>query len=364
MPKEIVETRNVFTDSEETVIGNCRDFTMNLPQGVLRCNPNQSMRLTLNTFSMKKNFYSVNKFNSVFYVVSTTTATGAIAFTAPVVIENGDYQSFNGDSYGLCAKIKSAIDASILSATGSPATATVLYNRLTKLMTISLDQKNYPNNTFYFVSFTVSNYNKGATGVVPTIIGDDDIYAFQDTHILLGGCKEVRNEVSSVQALTPLLNRTADTPGGTVSFVGYYNMNLSTESNLYLRTDLQSTSYQTAGFDTGDSLFPYIVSSAILAKIPIQPQQHAWYEEYNPEQNDITGVVNFEADTDVIRFKDNGNNIFSILMTSKGVSSMRLYITDSYGRPIPEISEQQLNCDAMPFTTSLRVDVFEEKEAG
>ena len=361
MPKEIVETRNLFTDSSEVISGNCRDFSMNLPQGVLRCNPDQSMRITLNTFSMFKNFYDINKYNSVFYVIATDRNTGALTGSAPVAIENGDYQGFTGEQFGLAIKIQDALDTAITTATGVAPTAVVVgWNRLNRLMTITIDQTKHATTKFYLTSFTIANYDAGATGIIPTIIADNEVNAFQSTHIIMGGCHEERNEVATVADLTELYNRESDAAGGDVKFVSYYNANLRSETNIYLRTDLQSTSFQTANFDIGDNLFPYIVNSNILAKIPIPPNRFAYVEEYNKSQNQITSVFDYESDADTITFTDNGNNIFSILMASKGVGSLRLFLTDSFGRILPEISEQQISCSALPFTTSLRVDVFQE----
>ena len=364
MPKEIVETRNLFTDSAEVISGNCRDFSMNLPQGVLRCNPDQSMRITLNTFSMFKNFYDINKYNSVFYVIGADRTTGAYDWSAPVVIENGDYQGFTGEQYGLAIKVQDAITAAILAGSGTAVSGVVVdWNRLNRLMTITIDQKNHATTKFYLTSFTIANYDPGATGIIPTIIADDEVNAFQSTHIIMGGCHEQRNDVATVADLTPMYNRLSDAGGGDVKFVGFYNANLRSETNIYLRTDLQSTSFQTANFDVGDNLFPYIVNSNILAKIPIPPNRFAYVEEYNKTQDQITNVYDYESDCETISFMDNGNNVFSILMASKGVGSLRLYITDSFGRILPEISEQQIICSALPFTSSLRVDVFQETSA-
>jgi hypothetical protein len=366
MPKEIVETRNLFTDSAEVISGNCRDFSMNLPQGVLRCNPDQSMRITLNTFSMFKNFYDVNKYNSVFYVIGAVRATGAYDWSAPVAIENGDYQGFTGDQFGLTIKIQTALTAAILAGSGvavPPNGVVVEYNRLNRLMTITIDQANHATTKFYLTSFTIANYDSAATGIIPTIIGSNIVNAFQSTHIIMGGCKEQRGEVATVADLEPMYNRESDAAGGDVVFVGYYNANLRSETNIYLRTDLQSTSFQTANFDIGDNLFPYIVNSNILAKIPIPPNRFSYVEEYNKTQNQITSVFDYEADCETITFMDNGNNVFSILMASKGVGSLRLFITDSFGRVLPEISKEQIDCSSLAFTTSLRVDVFQETSA-
>ena len=49
--------------------------------------------------------------------------------------------------------------------------------------------------------------------------------------------------------------------------------------------------------------------------------------------------------------------LFSINLLGKKISSLRLYITDSYGRLIPEVSVEQLKCSGIAFACSFKVIV-------
>ena len=48
----IVEQRNLFINSEDPLSGNSLNLSLNLPQDVMTCNENQSMKLVLNSFTM------------------------------------------------------------------------------------------------------------------------------------------------------------------------------------------------------------------------------------------------------------------------------------------------------------------------
>ena len=107
MNKTIVATRNLFVNTDNTLIGDCRDTTLSLPQGLLQCNEDQSMRLTLNSFAMRQSWYRLNKYNTTFYIVATNS--NNVVVSGRVKIPEGNYTSFDGAN-GLAAALKVAID--------------------------------------------------------------------------------------------------------------------------------------------------------------------------------------------------------------------------------------------------------------
>ena len=135
---------------------------------------------------------------------------------------------------------------------------------------------------------------------------------------------------------------------------GYWMASLSTDENIYLRTNLNNTSFQTASFDTGSQKYPEVVSSNILAKIPIGNFPFSYQKDV------ITPTDGYEsqAKSQVIYYTDNGSHIFSMYLQTKQQGSLRLWITDSYGRPLSVASNEQVNCGGMYFTATIRVDVF------
>ena len=82
-------------------------------------------------------------------------------------------------------------------------------------------------------------------------------------------------------------------------------------------------------------------------------------ESVDQTKNPYT-LYEYERPYELVKYTDNGNNMYSILLEAKRVSNLRLFVTDSFGRLWPEISTEQIACNAMPFTASMRIDVFQE----
>ena len=351
-----METRNLFVNTEQTLIGECRNVTINLPQYLMSCDETERMRLTLQTFTMRKNWYNLNKYNTIFYVVAKS-STGTV-ISKRVAIPEGNYQSFSDSTYGFCGFVQLAVDTVLKAAPFSIVTPNTLcnWNPVTNILGISFDTTGAVANSIAeckLVTFTIPAYTP----------------AFQDNHEIMGGCNHENQDANTFEDLTSMMNiatsGTAANP--TYVFSGFYNATLSSEENLYVRTDLNSTSFQTAGFDTDANLYPYVVNSQILAKIPIPNPEFTYVQEYSTSYDNTPAVTGtnigdyrYERPFQIIEYTDNGNNMFSILLVAKKITSMRLFITDSYGRLIPEISLHQIRCDAMNFTTTLRVDVYKE----
>ena len=359
--KQIVATRNLFVDTEETIIGECRDVTINLPQDVISCEENQSIRVTLQSFNMRKAWYRVNEYNDTFYILGAD-ANGNLGTVGKVKIPNGNYESFTDTRFGLIVAIQTALNTTLVNDFGitAPNTA-VAWNKVTNKITMTFQSPQTEQIlNLKVVTFTINNYQAGGTGIVQQIIGFDVLTAFQDNYELMGGCNEQRNEVASYSDLTDMFSVSTTFANNvyTYTMAGYYNASLFTEEAVYVRSNLNSTSFQTAGFDTG-GLFPYVVNSQILAKIPIPNPNFAYQSAYDITAAKVAEEYNYEANCPLIQFTDNGNSIYSVMLLNKKVASVRLFITDSYGRLIPAISEQQIGCSALHFTCSLRVDVFE-----
>lgn len=376
----LVETRNLFVNTEETLVGECRNVTINFPQYVMQCQENQRMRLTLNSFSMRKNWYSLNKYNTVFYVVAKS-STGTVVHNR-VVIPQGNYQSFTDTTYGLSVAIKTALDTVLKAAPFSITTpnTNVSWNFVTNKFQITYATTGATANdlaSMKLVSFTIPDYTSTGGSLVQKIIGANTGDAFQDNFEIMGGCNHEQNVVPGADDgeqydnLRSMFKITIT--GGTAAnpeyqMDGVYNASLNSEEAIYLRTDLNSTSFQTSGFDNDSQLFPYVVNSAILAKIPLNNPLSVFVQESGtsidnqgtPVTTTSSGEYRYERPYELVQFTDNGNNLYSIILLAKKINSMRLFVTDSYGRLLPEISTEQINCDAMNFTASLRIDVFQE----
>jgi hypothetical protein len=379
----LIETRNLFVNTEQTLIGECRNVGLNLPQYLLQCAENQRMRLTLNSFSMRKNWYAINKYNNTFFVVFKSNDLVPIVTYSKVTIPQGNYQSFTDQTYGLAKAIEDALDSVLKTQflITTPNTS-VTWNYVTNKFTISFATTGATAGKLAFcklVTFTIPDYSQATipSSLIQEIIGSDVIASFQDNFEIMGGCNEERNTLEPLGNARDLqfdglvaMFDVASTGGNnpTYTMTSFYNASLNSEEAIYLRTDLNSTSFQTSGFDSGSQLFPYIVNSQILAKIPlnnaisvfVQESGSSVTDEGTPVTSTSTADYRYERPYELVQYTDNGNNIYSIILLSKKINSMRLFVTDSYGRLLPEISQQQINCDGMNFTASLRVDVFQD----
>lgn len=367
---QIVSTRNLFVNSEQTVVGNSRDVRINLPQQFASAEEHQTIRLTLQTFSMFRNYYSVNENNNKFYVAGIQ---GGALISQLIEIPVGNYQSYDNPQYGLCAKILGVLKANLAAAPFSIpavdiANSTATWDYLTNQIQITLDLSNAPGGAITGVkllTFTLSEYNPSTVpNLVSSIIGQNYNSAFQSAWMILGGCNVdnqgldvLDNANTDTQNLAAIRGMYGSGGAGGLTFTGYWRAQLTSEDNIYLRTDLNTDAQQTAGFDANSSLFPYVVSSTILAKIPI-PDPVA---DYQVALNAAGAVQENYLEQNIakqIHYVDNGNNMYSCLLTQKHLGQLRLYLTDRYGRPLP-IGAEQLDCDASPFTCTVRCDILE-----
>ena len=317
----IVEQRNLFINSEDPLVGSSLNLSLNLPQGVMTCNEDQSMKLVLNSFTMRKNWYSTNKYNNVFYIVAEKTDNTIIS--SPVVIPEGNYPDFTAFTTAIAVVLKTALKAVPFNVPDATVNESVSYNTTTQKLSIEFTTQGSTFNSFKLVTFTMLG---NRSTFLNTIINGDEINAFQDCFDHLGGCKHTDLTTADYAGLKKMFS--SETAGDTHTFTGYFMASLSTEELVYLRTNLNSTNFQTSGFDTYNDKFPAITNSTILAKIPIK---------------------------DIIHYEDNGDKLFSINLLGKKISSLRLYVTDSYGRLIPEVRPEQVKCSGIAFACSLKV---------
>ena len=200
--------------------------------------------------------------------------------------------------------------------------------------------------------------------------------SFQSTFEILGGCFENRGNVPGLDAASQFANLKAlfgtsaipdrddtnpNAPKFTYQHDGYYKANLTSEENIYLRTDVNATAFQSSGYDTGQST--QVASSQILAKIPMNNPTFAptlTFDLLGTNADKYANIYDYERPSEVIYYTDNGNNIFSIMLQSKKISHIRLYVTDKFGRLIPANSQEQIECGGLSFNATLRIDTYEK----
>lgn len=194
--------------------------------------------------------------------------------------------------------------------------------------------------------------------------------SFQSTFEILGGCYEDRGSVPGANGAEEFANlremflTSGDPVDNVYNFTGLMPATLQSEENIYLRTDVNSTAYQTPSFDTGTQ--QNVASSQVLAVIPLPPAQFATTSTWGLSADDppvpkLLSQTNYDRPFEVVYYTDNGNEMYSVMIASKKISHLRLFVTDKFGRLIPEVSTSQIHCSGMAFTASLRINVYERE---
>lgn len=391
--KKLIATRNFFINTDDARNGDGRSARYNLPQGLMMCNENQTMRVTLNSFNMRQGWYRINRYNNVFYVAGITS--GDVIGSVRIVLDEGDYHAFDSNQVPVDllelallsrTSLKHQIWYQLTQATQPtpPLFATgfldmnVVFDNLTKIYSIDLaaeftEAPPAPNYTeIKIVSFYITDYNAAeASDVITDIVGDRSADVFQNNFEIVGGCAEIRNVIPGATKadrftnLQQLYTGTSGSPFINYTFKGDFKATLQSEECIYIRTNLQSSNFQTTGFDTGGAKVPEIQPSQILAKIPLNNPVFAVTDTITtdaavPPTTTGRGQTSYQRPYEFLNFTDNGNNIYSLMLDAKKVSFFEIRLTDSYGRPIPEASIEQLRCKALSFSCDLRVDVFQE----
>lgn len=228
-------------------------------------------------------------------------------------------------------------------------------------------------------SFELANYSN-SDNAIGKIIGSNLAGAFVDTHELLGGCSVQSNNDPGPPTLTQLEQITAlfDAPNrnnpNNLAAQGYFQASLKTLEAIYVRTNLSSSNFQTASFDSGNDLYPFVISSDILAKIPIytgtvatsSETNYPAYLENEQTSPDIAPVgtnnvqYGYNDETfpaEYISFIDQGGHTFSMMLNTNHVSQIRMFLTDDKGRLLPWESDGQKKCNQMYFTATLKVTI-------
>ena len=236
---------------------------------------------------------------------------------------------------------------------------------------------------FGLFSFELPNYRAVQGSIINQIIGTNFQATFVDTHELLGGCAVDQNDLTTnnkaaYDQLTKLYREGVQVIANSIQYSiasGYYQASLRTIEAVYVRSDLSSSNFQTASFDSGNNLYPYVISSTILAKIPTDNPQQIYTNEFYPTPTNkpaagdetyfepiLYSYNDFAVPWEYLSFLDQGGNIWGAMLNTNHVSQLRLFITDDKGRPIPWQSDEQRKCNEMYFTATLKITIYEKSE--
>ena len=374
----VVESRNLFVDSSATQRGESRSVTLSVPQGMMECQDHQTLRVTLASFQMRKNFYNVNQHNNTFFVFAKTGVPATPVAYHQVEISPGDYQYRNQQLDAIQSSLATQMNASVvvaLKAMGATAPTCVSAWQANTGRWV-LEIKNVPATwtDIKLVSFKIPDYRGTPQNLITKAVAGNSGFAFQSSSDLLGGCPHTKidlggtTDLEQYDELTSMFVSTAPLAAQDQSFVGLFKAALSTDDSIYVRTNLQNTGFQTAGFDTGGDQYPQIRATQILAKVSLANLQNrsVFFTTDRvvvaspPAQGSNQPTSTYEAfDTEIIDYQDKGDLVYSLRLTNRNISEFNLSITDRLGRLLPAISNEQVACNNMSWTATLRIDVLE-----
>ena len=312
---ERYNSRLVFVDSASNVrgngeaatfkINNIEDFTVN---GI-----GKYLKATLSSFSMFKNWYNINETSGIFYALQGTTYT-------EIIIPKGDYDGFTAAT-GILNPLDAAIQGAIVLAgfTG----ALVTYDSLRRSFKVDMGAVGgWTNGTDDFRCFIHK------TGTPPA--GVSDAGFFNDSWMIIGG--RPNKEVDGISFAKTALDY--DSASGL--YISPYSAQLSAVDELVIRSDFPSMNYQSAGYDRSTTAQSGLSSTDIFARLPLTKSI------FDPQ----TGMIHFE----------DPNDLFSVLMTNTQLSGFSLYLTDSRGRFIQEMTSGQASVGDLSFRAAIRFD--------
>ena len=318
---KVRDSKLLYIDSEINTIGNQGKAKVILPNNPFTVYGSEQMRLTLLAFEMKRSWYNINPSNNEFYLYSATSN----AFF-DVIIEPGMYDSFDGGTLptigkrGLGHAIKEALDVTVSAMntvlSSSITVSLVTYDENLRAFEFDLSGTGLPADVqvvcFHCKSGTIP------AGVTPSGF-------FSDSYEIIGGIP-TRDVTQIVPAFTKSSN----------SFESPLPASLNSLEAIYLRCDLQTSNFQTAGFSQELPDRNTMTETNILARIPLQR-------------------ACFDPIFEYVQFEDT-NDLFQLRLRQKTLGSLTLDLTDDKGRRLAEVDPRQADLGLMSFKATLRWD--------
>tara|TARA_B110000285_G_C15030469_1_gene566465 strand:+ start:64 stop:1035 length:972 start_codon:yes stop_codon:yes gene_type:complete len=275
---------------------------------------------------MYKNFPNVNSNNNKFrYTLDQAFGGGEIAqIDIPLELTNQNYSNLNdlatdfGDSLASKLAIHLNKTATVNVASVRPKSSTTIAGTTDNIITFDID---------------ITGHGITADLVIQFKIRDGDIFE------LLGGDR-IRDSVATPDTTTASITADTTTSADKITITCKFPAQLSTQQNIYLRTNVSNTNIQTESFDAGNSDVVggnnIMGGSRILGKIII--------------------------DNEFATFTSGTQMEYFVNLLQKQVNTLQLYLTDSHGRPLPFITGQTTLGNAS-FECVVKVDTIQYMSA-
>lgn len=361
--QQIVNSFNLYIDSERSnIVGDKQsrgdNVHYNFEGNTVECRDGEIMKLSLVDFHMPNNFYNVEIKNSLARIRLTapTTISGGLLPHNYTIIERGNYYDVQDIATNFAFQVATIIKTLVVAAGNIHRIVNnSLVTQKTPLKSIAVGASGQVNqgvfpmqslgNTIYNDTtgtlpapiVPISTIDDGTLSDTPLQVGRPDkklldvTINFQNPHtltnlyiscqsaagesyLLLGGQRGDNSLDTSHNSflidLAPTVGIGADPSNTCIRIRGYFPMQLTSEPHVYLRTTLGQNGLESAVLSKDATSYnTEIIGSDILAKIPRN------LESFSYSAN-------------------GGNDDFFILYQQRKLNQIRLYLTDSKGRPI------------------------------
>lgn len=320
---DIIESFNIFVDSQQGLSGRGDDVTIQMGTAGLVLEDGQIFRMYLEQFNAYRNWYTIHGNNALFRISSTGVTTSDDRRLGELAHQNtktiGDNVSLFADALCVTALASATAvgsTATTCTATFTPATTDLIDDDGTRQFTITLtfDQ------VHTFTKFCVQSFD-----------------ADGDHYLLFGGNKITGTTDTTTSSYAVTFPTTT-----TVLIKGYYSCQRSSDPFLYIRCDLPNNGIETSSFSSATANHTsQITNSDILGRVA----------------NDIEFAY----------FSTNTGNEFVLNLSNRNINTMRFSLRDSKDRlfcrrtgntssDFPGAGTQQNLTGNLNFTMVLRLE--------
>ena len=275
--------------------------------------------LTLQSFSMRRNWPNINDTNRFFYLSIPDVNNVQVYYE--IAIPTGVYTTFAelvvGINEGLLAQVPNIVQI---------AGATVVFTARTREfrfdITMAAAYQATPVEIRCFAS-------KG--GVLPANVSIDG--GFSDVHEILGA-SPIRNIAEAANSFLGGPNG-----AGVNVLTSRYPASLSSLSEIYLHANLETGNFMSTGHQSNAAESLRLIESSIFARVPFERSS-------------------FSETFETIQYEDTGGDAFQSYLTRKTLETLDLRVTDARGRSLAKHNPQMAADGLLSFRLCLRYDLF------
>ena len=323
----ISRSKLLFVDSEINTVGNQGKCRIIIPNHQFQIYGHEKMQLTLLSFEMKRNWYNINPSNNTFYLYTAADDAYFEVQVKPGLYTKFDVESTSGGK-GLGEALKDALDKSCADIqTSYSSTCTcheVIYDENSRFFKFDLRGEGLPHD-LQVIFFHCK------TGTIPAGVSLNGFY--NDCYEIVGGVP-----TRSVNTLKDGVYKDPTSTSASTLFESFMPVSLNSLEAIYLRSNLQTSNFQTNGFSKDSQDRNTMTETNIFARIALNRSCF----------DDIFSFVQFE----------DSNNLFQMHLHQKSLDSITLELTDDKGRLLSEVYREQADLGLMNFKCTIKWDVL------